>query len=167
MTSEQHNKYVAYTFLGYAGIQMLIALAMMVFFFVMVFGLEPNPGDASPPAALFGFMGVFFFIFYAIFTAPAVVAAWALLKKKPWARVAGIVGAVVSAMSVPFGTAACVYALWFFLGEHWKEVYETPSPTSRASLSGSINLDDTKWSGIRTGPDGDIVAEPVQKPDWR
>jgi len=95
------------------------------------------------------------------------VAAWALLKKKPWARVAGIVGAVVSAMSVPFGTAACVYALWFFLGEHWKEVYETPSPTSRASLSGSINLDDTKWSGIRTGPDGDIVAEPVQKPDWR
>jgi len=39
---------------------MLIALAMMVFFFVMVFGLEPNPGDASPPAALFGFMGFSF-----------------------------------------------------------------------------------------------------------
>ena len=39
------------------------------------------------------------------------------------ARLAGIVGAVTAAMSVPAGTAVCVYALWFLLGEKWKDVY--------------------------------------------
>jgi hypothetical protein len=26
-------------------------------------------------------------------------------------------------MNVPIGTAAAIYALWFFFGENWKEVY--------------------------------------------
>ena len=45
------------------------------------------------------------------------------MKYDPGARLAGIVGGVVSAASFPIGTAACVYAMWFFFGENWKSVY--------------------------------------------
>jgi len=65
----------------------------------------------------------FMTVIYGIFILPSAIAGYALLKKKSWARIASIIAAVVGAMNVPIGTAAAVYALWFFFGENWKEVY--------------------------------------------
>lgn len=67
------------------------------------------------------------FLFQAMFAVPAFVAAFALFKKRPWARTASIVAAALAAMNVPVGTLACVYAFWFFLGENWKNVYQQPT----------------------------------------
>jgi hypothetical protein len=79
--------------------------------------------------------------------------------------------AAVSAMSAPFDTAACVYALWFFLGDRWKEVYEPAAAATASGPQPTLNsvphFDEARWSGIRQTPEGDIIAQPVQKPDWR
>lgn len=95
-------------------------LLMMLFFFSVFLYI---PGQPGPPAAFFGMMMVFMTVIYGIFMLPSAIAGYALLKKKSWARIASIIAAVVGAMNVPIGTAAAVYALWFFFGENWKEVY--------------------------------------------
>ena len=120
MDSEQHNRYIAFSFFAYAGFQLLMLLLMVAWMYA-AFNSGPYP---MPP--FFNFLIVFIAIFQLLFTAPAAIAGYAVLTKKEWARIASIVGAVMSGMSVPIGTGACVYALWFFLGDRWKEVYEKP-----------------------------------------
>jgi len=125
MTSEDHNKYIGYSFLAYTGFQLLMLLLMGAWFYFIFSGFPTPPGDPGPPMAFFGFFFGIMAVFQLIFTAPAAIASYAVLKQKPWARIAAIVAGVVSGMSVPIGTAACVYALWFFFGDRWKEVYES------------------------------------------
>lgn len=122
MTNEQHNTYLAYAFLGHAAFQLMMLLFMAVMF-SFIFFIPVDPGKPEPPREIFGIMIVVMTFFQLAFTTPSIVAAYALLKRKSWARLASIIGAVVAAMSVPFGTAACVYALWFFLGDNWKSIY--------------------------------------------
>lgn len=123
MTNEQHNRYIAYTFFAHAGIQLFLALAMVLFFTLFLY-IPVEPGRPAPPREIFGFMAAFIGFFYLAFGLPSAIAGYALLKKKSWARIASIIAAVVGAMNVPIGTAAAVYALWFFFGENWKEIYE-------------------------------------------
>ena len=95
----------------------------MVFF---VFGIVyfASFGEPEPlPPELIGGLFVFMFIVQTVITSPSFIAAYALLKKKHWAKTASIVAAVVAGMSIPVGTAACVYSLWFFMGDNWKSIY--------------------------------------------
>ena len=125
MTSEEHNKYVAYSFFGYAAIQALM-LGLTFLIMVVVFRSEP-----MPPSGFLAFISAIMLVFYTFFTMPAVIAGWAMLNRKEWSRTAAIIGAVVSAMSAPIGTAVTVYALWYFLGDEWKKIY--PSPSARGT----------------------------------
>ena len=144
MTNEQHNRYVAYSFLGYLGFQLFWTLLMMAMMYFMFTSMPGRPGDPGPPMEFFGIMFVFMAIIQIIFTGPAAIAAWAVLKKKKWARIASIIAAAMSVMSVPVGTAAGVYALWFFLGDQWKEVYETPIESKPYATLGLNQAD--SWS---------------------
>ncbi|MEO6051328.1 MAG: hypothetical protein ABIP78_08355, partial [Pyrinomonadaceae bacterium] len=122
MTNEQHNKYIAYTFFGHAAFQLLMLLFIAAIFSLVIFS-PTEPGNPGPPKEFFGMMIAFMTIFQFLFTVPSIVAGYALLKRKSWARMASIIGGVVAAMSVPVGTAACVYSLWFFLGDNWRAIY--------------------------------------------
>ena len=104
--------------------------------------------------------------FQMLFIAPSFVAAYALRNKKPWARLASIIAGVVSAVNVPLGTAACVYAMWFFFGENWKEVYAQPDArlAERHQLSSDL---EAKWTGIQTDERGEVTFRRVDPPDWR
>jgi len=164
MTSEDHNRYIAYSFLAYTGFQLLMLLLMCAWFYFIFAGFPTIPGDPGPPMAFFGVFFGIMAIFQLIFTAPAAIAGYAVLKRKPWARLAAIVAGVVSAMSVPFGTAACVYAMWFFFGDQWKEVYggqAEPRPYSNLSLNDAADWQPADDERVR-----DSQYEP--KPgDWR
>jgi hypothetical protein len=120
MTSQEHNKTLGICHLVYGGLHTLMMLAMVGFFIFFAAVMPPD----GPPPAFFLLFGVFFFIYSLIFTVPAFVAGYALLKRKPWARTASIVAAVLEAMNVPIGTAVCVYSFWFMFSDAGKQFYE-------------------------------------------
>ena len=166
MTNEQHNRYIAYTFLGYAGFQLLMMLVMAAMF-SMFFFIPPTPGDPGPPKAFFGFMIGFMVFFQLLFLTPSLVAAYGLLKHKEWARIAAIIGGVMAAMSVPVGTAACVYSLWFFLGENWKSVYPEKAGENRGPYTQIGYGVESQQAAYRQEEQESKTPYTYEPPDWR
>jgi len=161
MTPEEHNKYISWTFLAnglFQGITLLL-----VFGFIIAIFLGAPPDDGFPG----GLFAVFFSTILLInlaFISPNFVAYYALKNHKPWARVASIVAAFMSSMNVPIGTAACVYALWFFFGDEWKSVYPDANSLDRRQIS---DADHPNWDGRYVREDGEVVYRPATPPDWR
>ena len=106
-----------------------------------IYSRSPEMGGA-PPTAFFVAMFAVIGIFSVVMTIPSVVAGYALLSRRSWAKVAGIVGGVVAATSFPIGTAVAVYTFWFLFGEPGKQVYPArpkhlpPSPPEQWPVSG-------------------------------
>lgn len=164
MTNEEHNKYIAWAFLANGIFQSV----MLLFVFAMMFlWLGMMPGDGDTPAGLFAVIFGFVGIINLIFLSPNFVAAYALLKKKPWARIASIVAAALSAMNVPLGTLAAVYSLWFFCGDQWRAVYPEGGaavpPVDPLRIS---SAQDPQWENY-TEEQGAYVYRTPQPPDWR
>jgi len=129
MTPLEHNKYVGWANIAYGAIHILM-IGLMGLIMIPMMGAFANvpPGDDSPMAFFGLIMGLAVVINTAL-SIPNFVAGYAFLKQKPWAKVAGIISAVVSAMSVPIGTAVCVYTFWFLFSEPGKVLYEGLKPT--------------------------------------
>jgi hypothetical protein len=168
MTNEQHNKYLGVAFLVHGGLQLLIMLLIAIMFGSFTMLLPNQPGRGEPPRAFFLVMIGVVVMIQSIFAAPSFIAAYALLKRKSWARLSAIIAAVLSAMNVPIGTAVCVYALWFFCGENWKEVYQ-PAPArlggARSQLPGQA--DAAAWTVSQSREPSKGYAPPPPPPDWR
>ncbi|MBV9242749.1 MAG: hypothetical protein JO314_12160, partial [Acidobacteria bacterium] len=161
MTNEEHNKYISWAFLAHSGFQLVMLLFIAAMFAVMMFSIEPPPGQPPFPKAMFGVMIGFMTFIQLIFTIPSIVAAYALRKKKPWARMAAIIGGVMAAMHVPFGTAACVYSLWFFMGDNWKEIY--PEQAGSQPVQQLPEFNHAKWEGgFTTDEQGRAVFTKVE-----
>ena len=130
MTPEQHNKWVGISHLAYGGFFILFVVIMMIFMGSIIFN-APGPSGQQPPAGFILFFFALLLFFSSIFLVPSLVAGYALLKRKRWAKVAAIVGGVMAATSFPIGTAVCVYTLWFLFSEPGKLLYDrqsTPLP---------------------------------------
>ena len=172
MTKEQHNTFIAWAFAAHAGFQALI-LAVMLFMFSLPFWIEPGRGG-PPPDFLF-VIGAVMVLFQLLFIVPSAIASYGLLKHRSWARVAAITAGVISAVNVPFGTIACVYSLWFFLGENWRELYapgvgkyaSTAADREATEVAALLNEREARWTGMRTNAKGEITFHPVEPPDWR
>lgn len=102
---------------------MIASLAVVGFMFENIYSRSQEMGGPPPPAFL-GVILVFAGIFNIATTIPSIVAGYALLKRRPWAKVAGIVGGVVAAMSFPVGTAVAVYTFWFLFSDVGKQLYD-------------------------------------------
>jgi hypothetical protein len=159
MNDEQHNRYIAWAFVAHGAFQTLMGLLIAAIFLLLA--IFPNE-DASMP--FLAVIGVFAFLIQIMFAAPGFVAAYGMFKKKSWARIGAIVAGVVSAMNVPIGTAACVYALWFFLGDNWKSVYEAKAPSMPAGLKSG---DEARWDPYVKNDQGEVVFRHIDPPDWR
>ena len=156
MTPEQHNKYLSWVHLGYAGISVLFMLLMMGFMYAMIRS-EPNP----PPAGFMVFMMLFFTVMFSIMIIPSIIAGLALKKRKRWAKTASIIAGVTSAMQAPFGTAVCVYTFWFLFSEPGKALYDNPQrmlPEARQAAPWPVN---------KTAAREEQYVPPSSPPDWR
>ena len=60
---------------------------------------------------------------FAFLLLPQLIGGWKLLKERPNARIWGIIGSILACLSVPLGTAAGVYGLWFLFGDEGKRFY--------------------------------------------
>jgi hypothetical protein len=162
MTNEQHNKFIGIAFLAHGGFQMLIALLMALMFGSFFMLIPDQPGVGAPPRLFFLSIMGFVLIIQSIFATPSFVTGYAMLKHKSWARLSGIIASVFSAMNVPIGTAVCIYALWFFFGENWKEVYQPAMSGARAELP----HDSTAWANQPWEARREQRMPPTP-PDWR
>jgi len=150
MTPQEHNKFVGLAQLGYAGLHLLMIIVLMgveAYLFENIYSRSQEMGGPAPPPFV-GLIFVFAGIFSVAMTIPSVVAGYALLKRRPWAKVAGIVGGVVAAMSFPIGTAVAVYTFWFLFSDVGKQVYGLkkkelpPLPPSEWQPTGRYSADD-------------------------
>jgi hypothetical protein len=125
MTPQEHNKFVGWAQLGYAGFHLLMIIVLMGvqgYMFQNIYSRSQAMGGRPAPPFL-----VLIFVFVGVFsvamTIPSVVAGYALLKRRPWAKVAGIVAGVVAATSFPIGTAVAVYTFWFLFSDVGRQLY--------------------------------------------
>jgi len=163
VTNEDHNRYIAYSFLGNAGFYLLLIILMTAWIYLLGGIRAPN----GVPFEVYVFMFAFMAVIYSIFALPSIIAAYALLKKKSWARMAGIVAAVVAGMNFPIGTGACAYALWFFFSDNWKQVYleeEIPHAEPRQIAYG-VESQRAAYAEAERQPKPQF--DPYNPPDWR
>ena len=173
MTSQDHNKVIGIMHLIYGGFFGLMTVMMAVIFAIVWGGIkaaaasDPNAPPAGFLLAIFGFIA----IFYGLLSIPSLVAGYGMLKRRSWARVAGIVASVLSAISFPFGTALCVYTLWFLFGQQGQNFYRTgydmpPASDWRGTLRDGSAYD---WETQRTSQSSRPreYTPPRQPPDWR
>ena len=126
MTALEQNKYLGIAHLGYAAFQLLMTIVMMVFVGALMADISRNTARMGHDP-FGGFMSVIF-VFAGVvqlaFTIPSIVAGYGFLKRRPWAKIAGIVAGVVAAMSFPIGTALTVFTFLFLFSNAGKQLYD-------------------------------------------
>jgi hypothetical protein len=81
---------------------------------------EPDvPAILSFLPAVFGF---FVASMIAVSAIPALIAGYGLLKLRPWARIWALLAGVINLANFPVGTAAGIYAIWFFVQDDPEQV---------------------------------------------
>jgi len=158
VTPEQHNKYLAYSHLGYGGLMFLIMSAFLTMFGVMMLGIPGNVPN-GPPAAFMFIFWLFMAAMYALMIIPSFIAGFGLLKGKRWARTASIIAGVVAAMQFPIGTAVCVYTFWFLFSEPGKTIFD------RRQLS--LPSAQQSWAASTEREKEAQYVPPSTPPDWR
>ena len=169
MTPQDHNKVLGIMHLVYGGFFALMTLLMLVLtlFMVPVLRIVPPEPNAPPMGFILAIMG-FVVVLYGFLSLPSLVAGYGMLKRRSWARIAGIVASVLSALSFPFGTALCVYSLWFFFGDQGKafERSVAAGEEARGALGGARSSA-YDWNTQRAGERTAEYAPPPEPPSWR
>jgi hypothetical protein len=172
VTPQDHNKVIGIMHLIWGGFNALMVLIMIPIFLLVfppMFRSDPN----VPPefAAFLSTIMVLALVFSLIFSLPPLLAGYGMLKRKRWAKVMGIVASCFEALSMPFGTALCVYTLWFLFGPgqnfHRGGGYDAPpAPDWRGSLRDGSAYDwETQRAAQASRPRE--YTPPPQPPDWR
>lgn len=172
MTPQDHNKVIGIMHLIWGGFNTLLVL--VIFPIMLVFIREMMRNDPNAPPEFASFFTVIMAValgFSLLISLPPLVAGYALLKRKRWARVMSIIAACFEALSFPFGTALCVYTLWFMFGQGqnfhsagggqmYGQGWQSP-PLPDASTYG--------WDAQRAQQHGRQreYVPPPQPPDWR
>ena len=169
MTPQDHNKVIGIMHLIYGGFNAMVMVIMSLFFFPVMGLAVADPNAPAGLAVFFGFFGILMLFLALLFGLPPILAGYAMLKRKSWARVTSIIAACVEALSFPFGTALCVYTLWFHFGQG-EHLYRgggfDASQNWRAPLRDSSTYD---WETRRAADASrqQDYAPPQQPPDWR
>jgi hypothetical protein len=125
MTAKEHNKLVGIFLMAHGGFQTL-----MMLFVVLIYGGIGTAIFATAKKQEEQFVGAIFVVailvilfFSVAILLPQIIGGYKLFKEKPNARTWGIIGSILSCLSIPFGTAAGVYGLWFLFGDEGKQFY--------------------------------------------
>ena len=159
MTPEQHNKYLGFAHLAYAVFHSLMGVFIGVMMAVMFSTLPDSTRGNPPPPAFFLMMAGFMVVFALGWSIPSLIAAYALLKRKRWAKTAAIVAGVFTATQMPLGTAVAVYTFWFAFGEPGRLLYDQAAK----SLPPAPPAD---WARISQEKPHEY-SPPAKPPDWR
>ena len=165
MTPEQHNKYLAWSHIAYAGFFALIFGIVLLFFGVgVIAAMLSTPGPDGPPAVFLVIMTLFMAVFFGAFTLPSFIAGYGLLKRKKWAKVWAIIAAVLAGGQFPMGTAVTVYTFWFLFSEPGKQWFDQGQ---YALPPGTQTWANQQWNYDAQRQREGQYTPPPPPPDWR
>lgn len=125
-----HVKVLGVLYLVMSGIGLLFALLILFALGTAagIVGMSASPDDAAIAMPILGLTATALSTLLLVMSLPGLVTGWGLLKLRPWARIVGIVLAVISLLNFPIGTAIGVYGLWVLLTKETEKLF-TPGPT--------------------------------------
>ena len=168
MTPQDHNKVLGIMHLIYGGFFALMTVLMFFLFIIMGIGLSGVPQEPNaPPMGFFVAIMGFILVLYGLISIPSLIAGYGMLKRRSWARVAGIVAAIISAISFPFGTALCVYSLWFLFGDAGKAFQSSLAGAEGRGVLGGATASTFGWDAQRAEDREREYAPPPEPPSWR
>ncbi len=125
-----HVKVLGVLYLVMSGIGLLFAL--LIFFALgtaaSIVGMSASPEDAAIAMPILGVTGTALSMLLLLLSLPGLVTGWGLLKLRPWARILGIVLAVISLLNFPIGTAIGIYGLWVLLTKETEKLFAGTAP---------------------------------------
>jgi hypothetical protein len=168
MTPEDHNKALGIAHIAYGALHLLLITVMMLFFIAMLAAMAQEAKDFLP-LLIFGLVFGLIFLCYLAITLPSFFAGYALLKRRSWAKTASIIAAIIESMGFPFGTALCVYSLWFCFGDAGKGLYGNSYDTTAQRLSELNKAADyvPPMSPKVRDEDATVYSGVRQPPNWR
>jgi hypothetical protein len=114
----KHQSILGSVFLA-LGILHVIGIIVLLFIFglgsaiLFIVGTE-NPDIPEAVKFLPAGLGAFIALIVAITGIPNLIAAYGLLKNRPWGLIVGLIVGILNLPSIPLGTAVGVYAIWVF-----------------------------------------------------
>ena len=120
-----HVKVLGVLYIALSAIGLMAALFLMLAVGTAssIVGLNAEPADAAVALPIIGIAGSALVVFLLALSLPGLIVGIGLLKLASWARIAGIVLAIIHLINIPVGTALGIYALWVLLSEHGKAVF--------------------------------------------
>ncbi|MDQ3908609.1 MAG: hypothetical protein M3268_09745 [Acidobacteriota bacterium] len=166
MTPEEHNKTLGVLHLVYGGLQALLLVVASVFALPFFYVIWDEPGRSAPPVVFLLIVFGAALLAALLFFTPSLVAGYGLLKRKGWARTAGVVASILIALNVPLGTALSIYTLWFLLGRGAKLYEDEDARFARYALGDAPPQPVSDWAESDRERER-VGAERAKPPDWR
>ena len=130
MTAVEHNKYLAIAFGIFAalfGLTFLLLMLVSLGVFVALgisFANETGDTNQAGIGVLGGAFAVIFYLILGLFLVlPTALASRKMWKRKPGARVWGIIAAILILFIFPVGTFLAIYAFWFLFSLDGRRLY--------------------------------------------
>lgn len=119
-----HVKILGAVYIALSTLALFVALflAMAIGTAGAIVGTAADPNDAAVALPIIGIAGTALVAFLVIVSLPGLIAGIGLLKMRPWARIVGIVVAVLSLLNIPLGTIVGVYGLWVLFNKETEQL---------------------------------------------
>ena len=110
--------------LGVFGLFAALVLVLVFGVASSAVGLSHDP-EATIALPIIGITGLALVTLLIVLSLPGVVIGIGLIRRRPWARIAGIVLSILGLMMVPFGTILGVYGLWVLFSNETERLFST------------------------------------------
>jgi len=126
-----HVKVLGVLYIALSAIGLMCALFLMLALGTAssIVGLNADPSDAAVALPIIGIAGSALVIFLLALSLPGLIVGVGLLRLAPWARIAGMVLAILHLINIPLGTAIGIYALWVLFNKDTERLFaDRPVP---------------------------------------
>lgn len=125
-----HVKVLGVAYIALSTLGLLAALFMSLIFGTAsgIVGANADPHDAAIALPIIGITGMMLVLFLLVVSLPGLIAGIGLLRFRPWARILGIVVAILNLIHIPFGTIVGIYGLWVLFSKDTERLFsEAPA----------------------------------------
>jgi hypothetical protein len=104
----------------------LLGAVVLMLIFGGVMGIVGASGDSDARVAMpfIGITGMALVSFLLVLSIPGFIVGIGLLKRRPWARIAGIVLSIIGMTAIPIGTVLGIYGLWVLLSKETEQLFQ-------------------------------------------